>query len=74
MSSAKLNSAGVKRDAVIKDSNIDAKENFIDQEDKFSSGLGKENTLTMRSSQETDVSFEKETKIGSSAYVKSKTV
>ena len=63
MSSAKLNSAGVKRDAVIKDSNIDAKENFIDQEDKFSSGLGKENTLTMRSSQETDVSSEKETKI-----------
>ena len=63
MSSAKLNSAGVKRDAVIKDSNMDAKEKFIDQEDKFSSGLGKENTLTMRSSQETDVSSEKETKI-----------
>ena len=63
MSSEKFNSAEVKRDAVIKDSDIDAKGNSIDQEDKISSGLSNENTLKMRSSLEKDVLPEKETKI-----------
>ena len=63
MSSEKLNLAEVKRDAVIKDPDIDAKQNFVDQEDKISSGLGNENTLKMRSSLEKDISSEKETNI-----------
>ena len=63
MSSDKLNSAEVIRDAVIKDPDIDAKQNFVDQEDKISSGLGNENTLKMRSSLEKDISSEKETNI-----------